>query len=565
MRVFVAVAEAQGFAAAARRLALSPPAVTRAVSALEERIGARLLHRTTRLVRLTEAGQRFLADAKRILGEIDEAEASAAGAYAAPRGQIAVTAPVMFGRMHVAPIVLDFLERHPQVSVRLVLLDRIADLMEEGFDVAVRIAHLPDSSLTALKVGAVRRVVCASPEYLERHGTPQTPADLCTVRRHRDVGQRRAPRMVVHVRRGRRQHAPADPAHRQFRRCRDRGRYRGARPDAGSLLPDRAGAQGRPACDRARRVRASAAADPSGASRRPPRRRARARLRGLRGRAVAGRSGGECEAGERWMTTRQNTAAAAPMYPDMRHRVALVTGGSSGIGLATASAFARQGARVVIASRHEGSAKSALEKLAAEGDVQWRPVDVADGKSVARLIDAVVKLHGTLDYAFNNGGSGGRPAPVAAMPEAAWRKTIDGYLTSVFLCMNAEIPAMAKAATSVIVNNASVDGLRGYPFPGGAAYAAAKHGVIGLTRSAALEHAAQGPRICAVCPGWTDTPPVANWMKRDKDVAKAVIRQTPRGTIGTPDEIAAAVLWLCSAAASFAIGTVLAVDGGYMA
>ena len=151
------------------------------------------------------------------------------------------------------------------------------------------------------------------------------------------------------------------------------------------------------------------------------------------------------------------------------------------------------------------------------------------------------------------------------MPEAAWRKTIDGYLTSVFLCMNAEIPAMEKAATSVIVNNASVDGLRGYPFPGGAAYAAAKHGVIGLTRSAALEHAAQGPRICAVCPGWIDTPPVANWMKRDKDVAKAVIRQTPRGTIGTPDEIAAAVLWLCSAAASFAIGTVLAVDGGYMA
>jgi DNA-binding transcriptional LysR family regulator len=178
MRVFVAVAEAQGFATAARRLALSPPAVTRAVSALEERIGARLLHRTTRLVRLTEAGQRFLADAKRILGELEEAEASAAGAHAAPRGQLALTAPMMFGRMHVAPIVLEFLERHPHVDVRMVLLDRIADLMEEGFDVAVRIAHLPDSSLTALRVGAVRRVVCASPAYLRAHGTPQTPADL---------------------------------------------------------------------------------------------------------------------------------------------------------------------------------------------------------------------------------------------------------------------------------------------------------------------------------------------------------------------------------------------------
>ncbi len=265
------------------------------------------------------------------------------------------------------------------------------------------------------------------------------------------------------------------------------------------------------------------------------------------------------------MKTERSGNAGTPTYPDMRHKVALVTGGTSGIGLATAGAFARQGARVVIASRGESAAKSALKALAAEGDVQWRPVDAADGKSVARLIDAVVKLHGTLDYAFNNGGSGGRPAPVASMPEAAWRKTIDGYLTSVFLCMNAEIPAMKQESASVIVNNASVDGLRGYPFPGGAAYAAAKHGVIGLTHSAALEHAAQGPRICAVCPGWIDTPPVANWMKRDKDVAKAVIRQTPRGTIGRPEEIAAAVLWLCSAAASFAVGTVLAVDGGYMA
>ena len=117
----------------------------------------------------------------------------------------------------------------------------------------------------------------------------------------------------------------------------------------------------------------------------------------------------------------------------------------------------------------------------------------------------------------------------------------------------------------VIVNNASVDGLRGYPFSGGSAYSAAKHGVIGLTRSAALEHAVHGPRITAICPGWINTPPVANWMKRNKDVAKAVIRQTPRRKIGKPDEIAGAVLWLCSDAASFAIGTVLAVDGGYLA
>jgi NAD(P)-dependent dehydrogenase (short-subunit alcohol dehydrogenase family) len=117
----------------------------------------------------------------------------------------------------------------------------------------------------------------------------------------------------------------------------------------------------------------------------------------------------------------------------------------------------------------------------------------------------------------------------------------------------------------VIVNNASVDGLCGYPLPGGAAYSAAKHGVVGLTRSAALEHAASGPRICAICPGWIDTPPVANWMRRDKNVTAAVIKQTPRGRIGEPEEIAETVLWLCSDAASFAVGAVVAVDGGYTA
>jgi len=178
MRVFVVVAEEQGFAPAARRLAMSPPAVTRAVSALEERIGTRLLHRTTRVVRLTEAGTRFLADCKRILGEIEEAQASAAGLHAEPRGQLAVTAPVMFGRMHVAPIVFDFLARHPRLTLRTLFVDRVVDMIDEGLDVAVRIAELPDSSLHAVRVGSVRRVVCASPDYLAAHGAPRTPADL---------------------------------------------------------------------------------------------------------------------------------------------------------------------------------------------------------------------------------------------------------------------------------------------------------------------------------------------------------------------------------------------------
>jgi DNA-binding transcriptional LysR family regulator len=184
MTVFVAVAEEEGFAPAARRLAMSPPVVTRAIAALEARIGTLLLHRTTRSVRLTEAGTRYLEDCRRILSEIDEAEETAAGSHREPRGQLAVTASVLFGRMYVAPILLDFLGRHPQVSARTLFVDRVVNLMDEGLDVAVRIAHLPDSGMTALKVGSVRRLVCASPAYFAEHGIPQEPADLA---RHRTI------------------------------------------------------------------------------------------------------------------------------------------------------------------------------------------------------------------------------------------------------------------------------------------------------------------------------------------------------------------------------------------
>ena len=178
MRVFVSVADQSGFAPAARRLGLTPASVTRAVAALEERVGTRLLTRTTRVVRLTEAGTRFLADCKRILGEVDEAEAAAAGSHSEPRGQLVVTAPATFGRMHVSPVIFDFLARHPGVSVRALFLDRVADLVDEGIDVAIRIGMLPDSSLRAVRVGSVRRVICAAPAYLEKRGTPRTPADL---------------------------------------------------------------------------------------------------------------------------------------------------------------------------------------------------------------------------------------------------------------------------------------------------------------------------------------------------------------------------------------------------
>lgn len=180
MRVFVAVAEERGFAPAARRLAMSAPAVTRAIAALERRVGARLLQRTTRVVRLTEAGARFFADCKRILDDVEAAENAAAENQSEPRGELVVTAPLVFGRMFVAPIVLEFLAREPQVRARTLLVDHVVDLVEGGIDVAVRIAHLPDSSLTAIEVGTVRRVVCASPEYLAARGTPAAPADLAS-------------------------------------------------------------------------------------------------------------------------------------------------------------------------------------------------------------------------------------------------------------------------------------------------------------------------------------------------------------------------------------------------
>lgn len=178
LRIFAAVAEGQSFAAAARRLRLSPPAVTRAVAALEARLGTRLLHRTTRIVRVTEAGRGLLADARRILADLDEAEAAASGTAAAPTGLLSLTAPASFGRMFVAPIALDFLAAHPRLDLRLLLIDRVVDLIDEGIDVGVRIAVLPDSALSAIRVGGMRSVICGAPGYLKARGTPRTPDEI---------------------------------------------------------------------------------------------------------------------------------------------------------------------------------------------------------------------------------------------------------------------------------------------------------------------------------------------------------------------------------------------------
>ena len=178
MTVFVAVAEEQSFAGGARKLGMSPPAVTRAVASLEKRLGVKLLTRTTRFVRATDAGQQYLEHARRIIAELNEADDAAAGVHAEPRGQLAVTAPVLFGRLYVVPGIIEYLRRYPDMSISALFLDRVVNLLEEGMDVGVRIGELPDSTMRAIGVGHVRRVVCVSPEYLKQHGVPKSPADL---------------------------------------------------------------------------------------------------------------------------------------------------------------------------------------------------------------------------------------------------------------------------------------------------------------------------------------------------------------------------------------------------
>lgn len=178
MAVLLAVVEAGSLSAAARQLAMPLATVSRKVAALEAHLNTRLLHRTTRHLALTEAGSAYVAACRRILDEIGEAERTATGEYATPKGELTVTAPMMFGRLHIVPVVAEFLAQYPEIEINLVLTDRVMHLMDEHIDVAVRIGELPDSGLMATGVGKVRRVVCASPAYLALHGAPLTPAEL---------------------------------------------------------------------------------------------------------------------------------------------------------------------------------------------------------------------------------------------------------------------------------------------------------------------------------------------------------------------------------------------------
>lgn len=178
LKVFVSVAENGGFAKAAARLRSSPPAVTRTVAALEQRVGVQLFNRTTRMVSMTEAGRRFLEHARRILTDLDVAESELAGESTMPSGHLTITSPVTMGRMMLPSIVTDFLHAHPHVTAKVLLFDRITNLIEEGIDVGLRVGQLPDSSLIARQVGEVRRILVASPAYLSKHGRPKDPTDL---------------------------------------------------------------------------------------------------------------------------------------------------------------------------------------------------------------------------------------------------------------------------------------------------------------------------------------------------------------------------------------------------
>lgn len=247
-------------------------------------------------------------------------------------------------------------------------------------------------------------------------------------------------------------------------------------------------------------------------------------------------------------------------------KVAVVTGAAAGIGRATAIAFAQAGARVVVADVNEAGGEETVRLIQeAGGDAVFVKTDVTQDADVARMVQTAVDRYGGLHFAFNNAGIEGELAATADYSESGWQRVIDINLTGVWRCMKHELPVMVKGGGGAIVNNASILGLVG--FANAPAYTAAKHGVVGLTKAAAQEYAPHGIRINAVCPGFIETPMV---MERgvqaaaNREMYEQLASLHPLGRLGKPEEIAAAVLWLCSDGASFVTGYPLSVDGGYV-
>ena len=253
------------------------------------------------------------------------------------------------------------------------------------------------------------------------------------------------------------------------------------------------------------------------------------------------------------------------MYDEFKGKVVLITGGANGIGRATAIAFAREGAKVVVSDVVPDAGEQTVAMIrAAGGEARYVHADVAKPGDVANLVAGTVAAYGRLDVAFNNAGIEGTLAPLADLPVEVWDRVLAVNLSAVFLCMKHEIAQMVRQRGGAIVNNASI--LGSVAFPGASAYVAAKHGLLGLTRTAAVEYATQGIRVNAVCPGFIVTPMLERaGLLSDEAMRKTLESLHPLNRLGSPDEVAEAVLFLASSKASFITGHPLLVDGGYVA
>jgi len=246
---------------------------------------------------------------------------------------------------------------------------------------------------------------------------------------------------------------------------------------------------------------------------------------------------------------------------DFMNKTVLVTGGGSGIGRATALAFAQKGAKVVVSDFVEPGGQETVQMIRSlQGEAMFVRADVSDINEVANLLKQTVDTYQSLDIAVNNAGYQGVRAPTAGYPEAEWQRVIDVNVTGVWYCMKVELDQMMQQGNGVIVNLASVAGLVGFPHH--SAYAASKHAVVGLTKTAALEYIRKGIRINAVCPGFTDTPMVQRVMEEDPVYGQRLVDRIPVRRLGTPEEVAAAILYLCDDQAGFVTGHCLVLDGG---